>query len=143
MQLEGFGGRAVVVVGAGGGGIGTAIAASVASAGAHVVAVDRDADRLDQAVAAVQGAGELTTERCDAGDPDAIRAVIERAAAGPSKLAGLVNVVGGLPLERWRSLLDDDDENFDALLESNLRVALRSSRAFARVVAASRLRASS
>jgi NAD(P)-dependent dehydrogenase (short-subunit alcohol dehydrogenase family) len=137
MELDGFAGRTVVVVGAGGGGIGTSIAVAIASAGARVVAVDRDADRLAQVSEAARDAGELTAERCDAGDGDAIHSVIERARAGPGTLFGLVNVVGGLPPERWRAQLDDDDENFDALLESNLRVALRSSRAFARVMAES------
>ncbi len=127
----------MVVVGAGGGGIGTGIAVAIAAAGARVVAVDRDAERLELAVEAVRGAGELTPEQCDAGGGAASGAVIERAAAGPGRLSGLVNVVGGLPLERWRALLDDDDENFDALLEINLRIALRSSRAFARALVAS------
>ena len=137
MELEGLAGRTVVVVGAGGGGIGTGISAAIAAAGARVVAVDRDAERLELAVEATRGAGELTPELCDASDGAAIGAVIERAAAGPGALSGLVNVVGGLPLERWRAQLDDDDDNFDALLESNLRIALRSSRAFARALAAS------
>jgi len=137
MQLGGFTGRSVVVVGAGGGGIGTSIAAAIAAAGARVVAVDRDAERLELAAQAASGAGELRTELCDASDAKAIGAVMERAAGGTSLLAGLVNVVGGLPLERWRSVLDDDDDNFDALIESNLGIALRSSRAFARCLAAS------
>jgi len=139
MELSGIAGRTIVVVGAGGGGIGTEIAVAIAGAGGHVVAVDRDPARLELAVEATHGTGvgELTTEHCDAGDAGALRAVIERAAAGQSALFGLVNVVGGLPLERWRALIDDDDENFDALLESNLRIALRSSRAFARVMAES------
>lgn len=134
MELTGLAERAVVVVGAGGGGIGTAIAAGVAAAGAHVIAVDRDADRLAIAIEAATGVGRLTAEVCDAGDAGAIGSVMQRAAAGPEALFGLVNVVGGLPYERWKALLDDDDDNFDALLESNLRVALRSSRAFGRAI---------
>ncbi|MBW2271543.1 MAG: SDR family oxidoreductase [Deltaproteobacteria bacterium] len=137
MELEGFVGRTVVVVGAGGGGIGTGISAAIAETGARVVAVDRDAERLEAAVQATRGVGELTPEHCDASDGEAIGAVIQRAAEGAGVLSGLVNVVGGLPPERWGALLDDDDDNFDALLESNLRIALRSSRAFARVLAAS------
>lgn len=135
MELEGFADRTVVVVGAGGGGIGTGIAVAIAAAGARVVAVDRDAERLALAVEAARGVGEFAPEHCDASDGEALRAVMERAAQGPGALFGLVNVVGGLPLERWRALIDDDDENFNALLESNLQIALRSSRAFARALA--------
>jgi len=137
MELSGFAGRSIVVVGAGGGGIGTSIAVGIAAAGARVVAIDRDAERLELAVEATRGIGEMTSEHCDASDSEALRAVMTRAAEGPGSLGGLVNVVGGLPLERWRALIDDDDANFDALLESNLRIALRSSREFARVMAAS------
>lgn len=137
MELSGFADRTVIVVGAGGGGIGTAIALAIAAAGARVVAVDRDEARLDLTIRAAPESSELIPEPCDASREEAIRAVVEREAAGPNALHGLVNVVGGLPLERWSALIDDDDENFDALLESNLRVALRSSRAFARAAAAS------
>lgn len=134
MELEGFTDRTVIVVGAGGGGIGTAIALAIAAAGARVVAVDRDEAQLDLTLREAPAGSELIGAPCDASEEEAIRAVIEREAAGPKPLHGLVNVVGGLPLERWSALLDDDDANFDALLDSNLRVALRSSRAFARAL---------
>ena len=136
MELAGFENRTVVVVGAGGGGIGTCLSVAIAAAGARVVAVDRDREQLERTVEAARGAGELTGEHCDAGDEDEIRAVMERVAAGPGALFGLVNVVGGLPVERWQSVLGDDgDAAFDALLDANLRIALRSSRAFARAMA--------
>lgn len=136
MELAGFENRTVVVVGAGGGGIGTCLSVAIAAAGARVVAVDRDPEALERTVEVARGAGELTSESCDAGDEDEIRAVMERVVAGSGALFGLVNVVGGLPVDRWRSVLDDDgDAAFDALLDANLRVALRSSRAFARTMA--------
>lgn len=135
MELPGFENRTVVVVGAGGGGIGTRISVAIAAAGARVVAVDRDPEKLERTVEEVRRAGEVTAEHCDASNEDELRPVMERAVAGPAALHGLVNVVGGLPTDRWRSLIDDDDENFDALLDANVRIALRSSRAFARVMA--------
>ena len=135
MELKGFENRTVVVVGAGGGGIGTRLTLAIAAAGARVVAVDRDPDQLDRISEDARNAGELTTECCDASSEAEIRAVVERALDGAGDLFGLVNVVGGLPADRWRSLLDDGDENFDALLDTNLRIALRSSRTFVRALA--------
>jgi NAD(P)-dependent dehydrogenase (short-subunit alcohol dehydrogenase family) len=126
-------GRGVIVVGAGGGGIGTAIARELAAAGAVVTAVDRDPDALaltEQAVAEVDGV--CLPRVADATDPEQIRGVIESSAAHDAPLTGLVNVVGGLPLDRWQPLLDYSDETLDVLLDSNLKIALRSSQAFAR-----------
>ncbi|MBK7951529.1 MAG: SDR family oxidoreductase [Deltaproteobacteria bacterium] len=132
-------GRSVVVVGAGGGGIGTAIVRMVASEGAFVTAVDRDAAALDQAMAAVEAVG-ARGQRCllDAGTAEGAREIMAVAARGGAPLHGLVNVVGGLPSDRWSSLLDYTEENLDALLRSNLKVAFQTSQAFARALSASK-----
>lgn len=130
-------GRSVVVVGAGGGGIGTAIVRLVASEGGFVTAVDRDAAALDQAMAAIEAVGGRG-QRClvDAGTAAGAREIMEIAVRGGLPLHGLVNVVGGLPSDRWASLLDYTEENLDALLRSNLKVAFQTSQAFARALAA-------
>ena len=129
-------GRGVVVVGAGGGGIGTAIVRLVASEGAFVTAVDRDEAALDQAMAAIESAGGKG-QRClvDATSAKGAREIMTLAARGGPVLHGLVNVVGGLPPTRWASLLDYTEENLDALLQSNLKVAFLTSQAFARALA--------
>ena len=57
---------------------------------------------------------------------------MEAAARQEAPLHGLVNVVGGLPPDRWQALLDYSEETLDVLLDSNLKVALQTSRAFAR-----------
>lgn len=133
MQVLGLEGRGVIVVGAGGGGIGTAIARMLAAEGAEVTAVDRDASALAQAEAAIEEVGgRCFPHRADAGDPDRMREIVEAAAGQGAPLHGLVNVVGGLPPDRWQPLLDYSEETLDALLDSNLKVALQSSRAFAR-----------
>jgi 3-oxoacyl-[acyl-carrier protein] reductase len=130
-------GRGVVVVGAGGGGIGTAIVRLVASEGAFVTAVDRDAAALDQAMAEIDAAG-ARGQRClvDAATADGAREIMAVAARGGAPLHGLVNVVGGLPSNRWGPLLDYTEENLDALMRSNMKVAFLTSQAFARVLAA-------
>ncbi len=126
-------GRGVVIVGAGGGGIGTAIARLVASEGAFVTAVDRDDAALDQAMATIESAGGRG-QRClvDAASADGAREIMAVAARGGPTLHGLVNVVGGLPITRWASLLDYSEETLDALLHTNLKVAFLTSQAFAR-----------
>jgi len=130
-------GRSVVVVGAGGGGIGTAIVRLVASEGAYVTAVDREDAALDQAMAVIEAAG-ARGQRClvDAATAAGAREIMEVAARGGVPLHGLVNVVGGLPPNRWSSLLDYTEENLDALLRSNLKVAFHTSQAFARALSA-------
>jgi len=122
-DLLGLVDRTIVVVGAGGGGIGTAIACELARAGAHVTAVDVDRARLDLAVSAVASAGgHCTPEVVDARDGDAVDSLFDRADAGRG-LFGLVNVVGGLPLDRWDRLLETPEDTLDAVLDTNVRVA--------------------
>ena len=128
-------GRGVIIVGAGGGGIGTAIARLVASEGAFVTAVDRDQTALDQAMAAIESAGGKG-QRCliDATRAEGAHEIMALASRGGPSPHGLVNVVGGLPVTRWASLLDYTEENLDALLQSNLKVAFLTSQAFARAL---------
>lgn len=126
--------RPIIVIGAGGGGIGTAITRGLVQAGTPVIAVDQDASRLDALGVELQECeGALYAELADATDSDSVVALFQRISEEHARLGGLVNVVGGLPAERWRSLIDDDDENLDALLDTNLRAAVRTSREFARL----------
>ncbi|MFK7898978.1 MAG: SDR family NAD(P)-dependent oxidoreductase [Myxococcota bacterium] len=139
--------RPVIVMGAGGGGIGTAITLQLIASGTPVIAVDqspapleelsRTAQRAPSAASAPPAKSLFFPEIADATDSDSVDALFERIRANHPSLGGLVNVIGGLPTPRWRALTDDDDENLDALLDTNLRVAVRSSRAFARIQKAS------
>jgi NAD(P)-dependent dehydrogenase (short-subunit alcohol dehydrogenase family) len=134
-ELLGMKGRTAIVVGAGGGGIGTAIAATLAAAGTHVVAVDLDAARLEAAEEAIRAVDGLCTAKVvDARD----RAAVEHLVAQVDEdggLHGLVNVVGGLPIERWQRLLEYSDETFDGVLEANLRCAFLTSQVVAQHLA--------
>ena len=129
-------GRGVIVVGAGGGGIGPAIARLVASEGAFVTAVDRDAAALDQAMAAIESVAGRG-QRClvDATSAEAAREIVALASRTGATLHGLVNVVGGLPAASWAPLFDYTEETLDALLQTNLKVAFLTSQAFARALA--------
>ena len=133
MEMHGFEGRATVVVGAGGGGIGTAIATDVARAGGRVIAVDRDEPSLARVVEAIEASGgHVTPVVCDAREEEAVARLFEQVSQEDEELFGLVNVVGGLPLARWRPLLDYEVADLESLLETNLHIALRTSIAFAR-----------
>jgi len=126
-----------VVAGAGGGGIGTQVCATLAAAGAHVLALDRDE------------AGCATARSILSADPDA-HAVVQvdlmeeagidqlfaetQARLGP--IRGLVNVVGGMPSADLAAPMLDDGElgRFDFLMRLNLVPALIASRAAARLM---------
>lgn len=134
-DLLGLNGRAAIVVGAGGNGIGTAIAATLASAGAHVIAVDIDPARLTEAEEAIRAVGgQCTAAVVDARDRNAVERLVERADE-TGDLFGLVNVVGGLPVERWARLLDYKDEDLETVLQANLRCAFLTSQVQARRLA--------
>lgn len=125
--------RPVIVIGAGGDGIGTAIARGLLRIGTPVIAVDLEIARLNVLTKEMgEGAATLQTEIADATDAESVDALFQRIEEEHPELGGLVNVVGGLPADRFRSLVEDDDENLDALLDTNLRAAVRTSRAFAR-----------
>jgi len=117
--LLGFDGRRVVVAGAGGGGIGTAVCRVLATAGATVVALDLDAERLalaERAVADAGGNGE--TYVVDARDPESLRDTI----APLSRLHGLVHVAGGLQ-NQWSPLVRTPPETFAGIVQRNLHAA--------------------
>jgi NAD(P)-dependent dehydrogenase (short-subunit alcohol dehydrogenase family) len=99
---------AVLVTGAAMG-IGRAVADRLAADGRPLVLLDRDAERLDKAVAELSGEGATVTGNAvDVADADAFRATLA-AVDDASPLAGLVNVAGvglmahfaELRLEQW------------------------------------------
>ncbi len=104
-------GRVAVVTG-GNGGIGLGMARGLASAGARVLAVGRDAEK-NAAAAAELGAGAAAF-RADLTKPEACRAAIDDALARWGRLDILVNNAGTnvrkqvheISLEEWRAVLD-------------------------------------
>jgi 3-oxoacyl-[acyl-carrier protein] reductase len=125
----GIAGRSVVVAGAGGGGIGTAVCRLVGSAGAHVVALDVDPDRLAVSTRAMTELGiSYDTAIVDARDPAQVEPAV---AAAPGRVHGLVHVAGGLRPEQWAPLLATPPETFAAILELNLGSPFVTSRAVA------------
>ena len=128
-------GRVVVVAGAGGGGIGTAVSRAVAEAGGVVAGIDADADALEVARAAVEDAGaQFLGVECDVRVDTEVRAAFTAVVAALGRVDGLVNVVGGTRASQWQRLVDYPVDTFDDVLELNLRTALLTSQAAARVM---------
>ena len=127
----GLRGSSVLVLGAGGGGIGTAVARHLGRAGAAILAVDVDAEKLaactDLLTAdGVTNAGVLADGR----DREAVaEAVVQAAALAP--LRGSVQVAGGMWPTQWAPFASDDPD-FDDVVDLNLGSTVNAMRAVGR-----------
>ena len=111
-------------------GIGRAIAARLAADGRHVVAVSRSAGDLETLVGEIADAGGSAEFRtCDVGDGGEVSSLVESAAEAHGRLDILVNNAG---VTRDGLLLRMSDEDFDTVLNVNLRSAFVACRAAAR-----------
>jgi 3-oxoacyl-[acyl-carrier protein] reductase len=108
-------------------GIGRAIAETLAGAGARVAVVGRDAARAGD-VASVIGA-EARGFACDVGDVASVAALVENVERAFGRIDILVNNAG---LTRDNILFRLKDEDWDAVLDANLRGAFVAIRAAAR-----------
>jgi len=108
-------------------GIGRAIAETLAGAGARVAVVGRDAARAGD-VASVIGA-EAQGFACDVGDVASVAALVENVERAFGRIDILVNNAG---LTRDNILFRLKDEDWDAVLDANLRGAFVAIRAAAR-----------
>lgn len=132
-ELLGLEGRSVVVSGAGGDGIGTAVCDAVARAGAQVVGIDIDAAAMEGSARCVaERGGRFIAVVADVREDAGARDAIARAEQAAGDLAGLVNIVGGVPKGAWHSLLDYSASDFDDLMHFNLGTSWLMSRAVAR-----------
>jgi 3-oxoacyl-[acyl-carrier protein] reductase len=108
-------------------GIGRAIAESLAGAGARVAVVGRDRAKAAEAAAAVgQGAEGFGA---DVGDPASIVALVEAVEKSFGQIDVLVNNAG---LTRDNILFRIKDEDWDTVLDANLRGAFVAIRAASR-----------
>jgi 3-oxoacyl-[acyl-carrier protein] reductase len=121
-----FDGRTAIVAGAARG-IGQAIARSLASDGARVIACDLLVDELAAIADPVDGGGEIITAGVDASDENSIRQVV-RAAGGADIL---VYVAGGVRGQKPRPLEDVSVDDFDAIVDANLKGAFLFAKAVA------------
>jgi len=109
-----FAGKVIVVTG-GGSGIGRCTAHELASLGATVVLVGRNADKLRATAEEIASDGGLvSTQVCDIRQEDAVRAMVAAVLVAHGRIDGLVNNAGGqymTPLEEisakgWQAVID-------------------------------------
>ena len=111
-----FDGRTAIVVGAARG-IGQTIARSLANDGARVIACDLLADALAPLAGRVDGGGEIIAIPVDVTDESSIDAVV-RVAGGVDIL---VYVAGGVRGQKPRPLEEVSGDDFDAIVDANLK----------------------
>ncbi len=125
--------KRLAIVTGGARGIGRAIVLALARQGRRVVAFDIDEPRLKelQEVARQEGLDDVLTEKLDITDSEALTAAIERLDEQHGGLAILVNNAG---ITRDKLFLIMKDEDFDRVLEINLRAAFVATRAAAKAM---------
>jgi 3-oxoacyl-[acyl-carrier protein] reductase len=111
-------------------GIGAAIAKRLAQDGLHVVAVARAMDKLQAVAAEIKEAGgSAEAVACDIADGKALTEAIEKVTETHGHLDVLVNNAG---ITRDGLILRMEDDDFDAVIDTNLKSAFVAIRAAAR-----------
>lgn len=130
-DIWGLAGKSIVVMGAGGGGIGSAICRHLGNAGATIVAVDINADKLaictdDLEANGISHIGLVADGR----DKDAVADVVERAYS-LAPLRGSVQVAGGMWPPQWAPFVSEDAA-FDDVMALNFGSTVNTVRAVGR-----------
>lgn len=111
-------------------GLGRAMAIALAASGAHVVAVARNAAKLQETMDAITAAGGQGEVRpCDVSQREAVDALIESVVEQHGKLSILVNNAG---ITRDTLLPSMSDDQWDDVINTNLRGAFLFTRAASR-----------
>ena len=121
-----FDGRTAIVAGAARG-IGQAIVRSLASDGARVIACDLLVDELKAVAGRVDRGGEIIAVKVDVTDESSIGEVVR--AAGAADI--LVYVAGGVRGQKLRALEEVSADDFDAIVDANLKGAFLFAKAVA------------
>jgi 3-oxoacyl-[acyl-carrier protein] reductase len=121
----------VAVVTGAGRGIGRAIALKFAAEGADIVCVSRTADNAEKAAAEVRALGRKAwAVSLDVADAAAVATTAEKIIADAGRIDILVNNAG---VTRDGLLMRMSDEQWDTVLNTNLRGAFSMTKAFVRV----------
>src|SRR3954447_26077226 len=122
--------KRVAFVTGGSRGIGAAIVRRLAKDGFHVVAVARNADKLNDLVRQIEGErGSAEAVVCDIADSKGLAEAIEKTAEKHGHLDVLVNNAG---ITKDALILRMDDEDFDSVIDTNLKSAFVAIRAAAK-----------
>lgn len=118
LELFSLKGKVALVTGASRG-LGKPIAKGLAAAGAHVVLVARDKAKLDGVRAEIEkDGGAATVLPVDLADEDAIRSGVRGIGAELGRLDICVNNAG---IINWQPLLDSDVDDFQQIMDTNVR----------------------
>ncbi|CAN5401956.1 3-oxoacyl-[acyl-carrier-protein] reductase [soil metagenome] len=124
--------KRVAIVTGGSRGIGEAIVRRLAKDGFHVIAMARNAERLQQLSAQVRDdGGSAEPAVCDIADSKALAEIIDNLAEKHGRLDALVNNAG---ITRDGLFLRMDDADFDDVINTNLKSAFVATRAAARYI---------
>jgi 3-oxoacyl-[acyl-carrier protein] reductase len=124
--------KKVAFVTGGSRGIGAAIVRRLAKDGFHVVAVARSVDKLNEVVGQVKDAGgSAEPVACDIADSKALAEAIEKVIETHGRLDVLVNNAG---ITKDGLLLRMEDDDFDSVIDTNLKSAFVSIRSAARAM---------
>src|SRR6266436_1718564 len=112
-----FGDHIVVITG-GGSGIGRCTAHELASLGAHVAIVGRNAAKLERVRGEIESdGGSISAHVADIRDEHAVIATVERVLADHGRIDGLVNNAGGQYRAPMKTI---STKGFEAVIRSNL-----------------------
>ena len=137
MAQDEFVDRSVLVTGAGAG-IGAAIAASFVRAGARVAAVDLAADRIDGVLTELPpGPGKAVGVVGDVRTQASVDRIVEEAIAHLDRIEVVVNNAAVYPN---CPVIEMPEEQWDAVLDTNLKGTFLVSRAVARRMVAERIK---
>ncbi len=126
-MVQGLKGRVALVTGAGQG-LGEAIARRLAAAGAVVAVVDIDGGLAEAVAGDIQAAGlQAFAVTADVTDRGAVRAMTEAVARRAGSPEILVNNAGGF--QKVKTLLEIEEDEWDAILALNLKSVYLCSRA--------------
>ena len=122
-------GKVAVVIG-GTSGIGRAVAHGLAEAGADVVPTSRRAEQVEAAEKEIEERGRRTLRvTSDVSDRDSLQRVLDESVAAFGKVDILVNSAGRT---KRAPTLDFAEEDWDAIIETNLTGTLRACQVFGR-----------
>ena len=129
----------VAVIPGGGGAIGSALAIGLADAGAAVAVAGRSKDRVDAAAAMVVDAGgRALAVKADATDPGEAQRTIDEVVAEFGRVDIVVNAIGGGAGDVLNAAEEYPEEDWDWIMDLNVRSTLLPTQAAVRQMIAQR-----